>query len=86
MALKLVAWYQYSPGDLRIFELQFNLLSQTLETLAEFVQGPCDENQRLLARERCRSQHATQHATERHTHARNTPFVHTSPFTVCASR
>ena len=23
----------------------------TLETLAEFVQGPCDENQRLLARE-----------------------------------
>ena len=47
--LKLIAWYAYSPTDLKQFALQFTLLSQTMETLAEFVQGPCDENQMVLA-------------------------------------
>ena len=37
--LKLIAWYAYSPTDLKQFALQFTLLSQTMETLAEFVQG-----------------------------------------------
>ena len=45
----MIAWYAYSPTDLKQFALQFTLLSQTMETLAEFVQGPCDENQMVLA-------------------------------------
>ena len=48
--IKLILWSDYSETDVQALAMQFQLLEQALDTLAEFVQGPCEENQLVLAR------------------------------------
>ena len=50
--LRLIAWYQCAPSDLRVLSLQCSLLAASFDVLAEFTQGPCAENQLALARSR----------------------------------
>lgn len=46
---KLIAWFNYSPSDLRQLTQQFALTGATFTTLTEYVQGPAPTNQRVLA-------------------------------------
>ena len=48
--VRLVLWSDYTETEVQAVAMQLRLLEQTLDTLAEFVQGPCAENQLVLAR------------------------------------
>ena len=49
--VRLIMWSDYAePHEVQGLALLFGLVEQALDTLAEFVQGPCLENQRVLAR------------------------------------
>lgn len=48
--LKMVAWYNYAPADLKQLSQLFVLTGTVFATLTEFVQGPSPTNQIVLAR------------------------------------
>ena len=49
--VRLIMWSEYTePHEVQGLALIFGLVEQALDTLAEFVQGPCLDNQRVLAR------------------------------------
>ena len=48
--VRLVLWSDYTETEVRAVAMQLRLLEQTLATLAELVQGPCAQNQLVLAR------------------------------------